>query len=873
MRRLLIASCALLALASFAFSQAVTIGPVVFTGAGLNDATVGGTYVGVAANHQYKATIATAGTPDTVTFSRDGGSATVATAITGAAQRLSYLAGSLTGGTSSGGRITYTDIGHGFTTDALATITGASPGGCNISNLPVRVIDSSHFSVAGVGCTWSSGGTVVGNDGVTITWVATTGHTANAAWTAFATAQGSITSTSTIQRGVGAFVAQNSQVKLNDRASCAIDFTGVVGDGSTDSTVGLRNCLNSGHAHLYIGADKNGGLIYKTSSILQPPPNSITKIETAPGVTIMSTGAGCWNLEGFVEAATLQLPACVRASINWDPSGGSTDTTSIGVRVANTVNAHIDLPIIQGFATGLLLCGGTPIGGDQCHVTTGNTGTYHNIITYRLLDNKVGKASQPDAGGVNQNIETGEIRINGAHCPGAGGAANLPVPGTVYQLLLNGSNNMNFFQDGDYENECAVFAISDHGNNSYYNPRLEKPDYTEQGSVDLTGGLVIGPYVGSGTLDMFTTGIARTVNVAGDGLHVTRASGVGFTDPDNSTNFGIGVRFGTITYNVATVVDNDHLTLSGSPFTVIGAPLTSIAMNTILDPNGTLGVLGDGNTFMSTEIGHDCGSITRPCLNLYNSRFPHSQIDVAGDGVSVTLHAGTDFSALPVGLTVYFEGIAAANCIAAKADATHFTFCNAIPSAPRTDFTLDVPEQVFTVSHIGTVSARSVNVSGPVTGSSFNGVQFGAFAPCIGSVAGCARIEDDGPTGTPMQPFSATNSLTGWYGTIFRAQSGAVTLGDVAGDNRIVANGAVSGYPFELYNTGNSLAGLRLAKVKTTSELDVSGATLTGFNFATKSIATATGAASISCTSTAVPAGGGTPTITCTDSGHTHIQN
>jgi hypothetical protein len=78
-----------LALCLSAFGQAVTIGPTVFTGAGLNDATSGGRFSSAPANAIYSVTISGTGTPNQFQWSKNGGALSAATPISGAAQLLS----------------------------------------------------------------------------------------------------------------------------------------------------------------------------------------------------------------------------------------------------------------------------------------------------------------------------------------------------------------------------------------------------------------------------------------------------------------------------------------------------------------------------------------------------------------------------------------------------------------------------------------------------------------------------------------------------------------------------------------------------------------------------------------------------------------
>lgn len=72
----------------FSVRNATSVNSVVFTGAGLNDGTSGGTYTGTAPA-TYDVEIDATGTPDTFKWRKNAGSYTAGVAITGAAQTLS----------------------------------------------------------------------------------------------------------------------------------------------------------------------------------------------------------------------------------------------------------------------------------------------------------------------------------------------------------------------------------------------------------------------------------------------------------------------------------------------------------------------------------------------------------------------------------------------------------------------------------------------------------------------------------------------------------------------------------------------------------------------------------------------------------------
>jgi len=80
-------SVALASLAAASLSaQTVSIGPAVFKGTGLNDATSGGRYSAGLADAQYTVTISAIGRPDRFRWSKNGGALSPDVAITGRAQ-------------------------------------------------------------------------------------------------------------------------------------------------------------------------------------------------------------------------------------------------------------------------------------------------------------------------------------------------------------------------------------------------------------------------------------------------------------------------------------------------------------------------------------------------------------------------------------------------------------------------------------------------------------------------------------------------------------------------------------------------------------------------------------------------------------------
>ncbi len=117
-------------------------------------------------------------------------------------------------------------------------------------------------------------------DGVTVTFGATRGHTLNDSWTITATANGSVSSYSFVQKGTGALVARNAQDKLRELVSVE-DFGGK-GDYNFTSKTGTDNCP----AYRKLGSI--GGVIYFPTGAYYSSCTFVTAIPTQ----FIGTGGG-----------------------------------------------------------------------------------------------------------------------------------------------------------------------------------------------------------------------------------------------------------------------------------------------------------------------------------------------------------------------------------------------------------------------------------------------------------------------------------------------------------------------------------------------------------------------------------------------------
>lgn len=195
--------------AAIAQIVSMTISAPVFTGTGLNDATSGGSYVGVRSNHTYTATICSTGSTDGVAFTSDRGTSSGCTvAVSTSPVEMFFTAGTLSGASWSSGVATYTTSApHQMQPGEFVTINGATASGYNISGFIIASVPTTTtFTVAMASNpgTWTSGGTVYGGNGITIQWGAVTGHHLGDPWTVNAT--GNTAAGSALESGVGAKV-------------------------------------------------------------------------------------------------------------------------------------------------------------------------------------------------------------------------------------------------------------------------------------------------------------------------------------------------------------------------------------------------------------------------------------------------------------------------------------------------------------------------------------------------------------------------------------------------------------------------------------------------------------------------------------------
>jgi len=243
------------------------IAAAVITGAGLNDCTSGGTYTGPS-DLTYVVEIDATGTPDTLQWSKDGGSTWEATgvAIVGGAMALDN------GVTVTFGATTGHTLGDLWTIECTVdTFTWSDDGG-------------GTWDTAGVSMT---GAAQTLNNGVELTFAAVVGHTLNDAWTIAATvdtfkwsndagssweATGvSLTgSAQTLELGLTVTFAAVVGHNLNDlwNIACTLAFVG---------TVLIEGTLATG-AEIALGTAKFSTLISKTAEALDEVEQAYTHI-------------------------------------------------------------------------------------------------------------------------------------------------------------------------------------------------------------------------------------------------------------------------------------------------------------------------------------------------------------------------------------------------------------------------------------------------------------------------------------------------------------------------------------------------------------------------------------------------------------------
>ena len=311
------------------------------------------------ANHQYGVLVCTAGTPDTIQTNRDGGAYTGCVAA-GTGVPLAYPAGSLAGCTWSAGRANCTTAAaHGLTDGALVTITGASPGGYNVTAATVLVSSSTAFSVALATSpgTYTSGGTVTASDGLTVS-TATTGHAAGTGWTVAGT--GVTGAGSFLGLGVGAVVQSalermRNEVYVSDYQSFAyacentarqIKLTTLV------AAVPAMTCPATIHAEAGgIIQPAAGAVIGTVASVAAngtyPAIKTFTctaTCTTAPGelVTVMGTSPAGWDIAGLAVLGSPFSPTSNTFSVSWPVQPGTLVT-------GGTITATQSIVLSGGF--------------------------------------------------------------------------------------------------------------------------------------------------------------------------------------------------------------------------------------------------------------------------------------------------------------------------------------------------------------------------------------------------------------------------------------------------------------------------------------------------------------------------------------------
>lgn len=182
--------------------------------------------------------------------------------------------------------------------------------------------------------------------GVTVKFATTTGHTIGDRWTITVTANGSLTTSTSIVPGAGA-VFRSAQSKARDSVSI-LDFfpVGVTCDGSTDVTAYIQNALNSGPTVLStaMGTCVTGPLFIPTGmtlnvvsgSTLLLKPSSSGDLLTINASGSLVTGRGTLDGNAANQSAAIAYPGMGVVRVAADDV-----TVSGGLTVQNGYNYGI----------------------------------------------------------------------------------------------------------------------------------------------------------------------------------------------------------------------------------------------------------------------------------------------------------------------------------------------------------------------------------------------------------------------------------------------------------------------------------------------------------------------------------------------------
>ena len=256
--------------------------------------------------------------------------------------------------------------------------------------------------------------------------------------------------------GTGA-VATTVQTKL--RESVSVKDFGAKGDGSTNDTAALNAA--------YTAAEAAGGVevywpagTYKTTGTVTCGSKCSTR---APQAILSYTGSGVafdiqgvWDTDAGVNKGDniSILPVVIRASLEWN---AGTDSTSVGIRIANRKMTTFFVRGVQNFYRGLVL-----------ESTTANTvcNTFHIGL---ILNNQYGI----DFGTVAPGFGTNQNQFIGGQV-----SINSPYTAVSPRISVNmpnaGENNTNLFLGVNLEkggNEKAIVCASPE--NIFLNCRFE----------------------------------------------------------------------------------------------------------------------------------------------------------------------------------------------------------------------------------------------------------------------------------------------------------------------------------------------------------------------------------------------------------------